>query len=157
MTENIKICFPPHVPVKIYLDIFQSLPRNNLRVFKKTPSGNFWRKFFKKFFPPKWLIRGIFMREVDCAHRKTLKTPPRPWNIVGIPTCLEGVFKSFRDLEKKIFGRKNFRQKMTKWMFFGTPCIAARLAAKKWCKIIGQYQLKLPCSKLQICIIKVVI
>jgi hypothetical protein len=49
------------------------------KVFQKNFLNFFaiW-SFLAKIFPPKWLIRGIFMREINCAHLKTLKTPPRP-------------------------------------------------------------------------------
>jgi hypothetical protein len=103
---------------------------------KKPPFGH----FLAKFFSPKWLIRGIFMRKIDCAHQKTLKTPPRPWNIqfsyfqVEIPTEkyegwilpeLGGSFKGFQCIQSisriklpimSHFGKKNF------WKIF----------AKKW-------------------------
>jgi hypothetical protein len=38
---------------------------------KKPLSGNFLAKIFQKILF-KMIIRGIFMREIDCTHRKRL-------------------------------------------------------------------------------------
>ena len=50
----------------------------------------------KKFFSKKVIFRGKIMREIDCAHSRTVKTLPWPWFREGI-----GVLK-----RKSIYLRK---------------------------------------------------
>jgi hypothetical protein len=47
------------------------------RVSQKTVLLRFFGEKFQKIFFQKSPIRGIFVREIDCAHLKPLKTHPR--------------------------------------------------------------------------------
>ena len=48
---------------------------------KRPPSDNFLSKFFQKIFLQNNSLGVFLCKKIDCAHRKTLKTSPRPWNI----------------------------------------------------------------------------
>ena len=56
-----------------YVGVFR-----RLFVLLAAPSDTgYWnRKKFLKFFPKMTPYRGIFMREIDCAHSQTLKMLP---------------------------------------------------------------------------------
>jgi hypothetical protein len=74
------------------------------RVFQKNRHLSiFWRKFFS----PKWLFRGNFMREIDCKHPEAWKRFLKPvlWKILFLGILYMFLSAFFMKQVKKAFSR----------------------------------------------------